>query len=164
MKYSYEQIWSNIPIYLWWEFKHHQDVSAMYKSVLCLSVSLTVLLHCTSCLPSLNLQSFLLTAGSTECRTLTQEGISTTPGTGSDPTPRKQFIALTKWCNSFPDKFSLVFHIPEQEASFSSRHESYTRQVDSNPFLADLCSCTFPALPCPMENITEHLCLSPHLV
>lgn len=162
--------WSNFPICLWLEFKHHQDVSpiALYKSVLCIEKTHSdspPAVHLLSALP----EPAVIPAYFWLCWVKdTHSGkYQYQPGTGSDPTPRKQFIALTKWCSSFPDNFSLAFHIPEQKATFSSRHESYTRQVDSNPFLADY----VPALPalkwafqCPIENITEHFCLSHHLV
>lgn len=79
------------------------------------------------------------------------------------------------------DSFSLVSHSPQTEASFSSWHESYIRQVDSNPFLFGVWWCIlpllpphlcdpslvsvrtgmFPVLPCPIQNGTESHGLSP---
>lgn len=79
---------------------------------------------------------------------LPQEGTCTTPSAVSGPALRKQSIAL-KWCNCFPDSFSFVFHSPQKGPSFSSRDESCTRHVDSNPFLVDVRCCILPLLlPC----------------
>lgn len=76
---------------------------------------------------------------------LPQEGTCTTPSAVSGPTLRKQSIAL-QWCSCFPDSFSFVFHSPQKGASFSSRRESYTRHVDSNPFPVALRCCVLPLL------------------
>lgn len=134
--------WADFSICLWLKFRYYQDVSViiMYNSVLPLP-------SCSPppvCPPWICRDSCLLPAlpGG---KMLPQEGTCTTPSAVSCPTLRKQSIAL-KWCNCFPDSFSFVFHSPQKGASFSSRHESYTRHVDSNPFLVALRCCILPLL------------------
>lgn len=134
--------WADFSICLWLKFRYYQDVSViiMYKSVLPLpSCSPPPWICSDSCL----LPALLGAGGGGKM--LPQEGTCTTPSAVSGPTLRKQSIAL-QWCSCFPDSFSFVFHSPQKGASFSSRRESYTRHVDSNPFPVALRCCVLPLL------------------
>lgn len=153
-------MWSDFSICLWLEFRHYQDVSViiMYKSVLCIEKMFSFPLPSCSpppvCSPWICSDSCLLLAllGG---RTLTEEGTSTAHKAVSGPTLRKQFIVLTKWCNCFPDSFSLIFHSPQKRPTLAP-HKSNTRKVDGNPFLVGLWCCILPLL-------LPHLC-DPSLV